>query len=107
MLAYLRQDPLPNEAFIYERIGEDGKRIVRLVREQALHGPSTTRSKLTLRSIVRHLRELLISTGTRREGQACAGARTIPHELRTGEVRHVRPLLTETSHGERGLRRRR
>lgn len=29
MLSYLRQDPLPNEAFVYKRIGEEGRNIVR------------------------------------------------------------------------------
>ena len=28
ILAYLRQDPLPNESFIYERIGQEGRNIV-------------------------------------------------------------------------------
>lgn len=33
MLNFLRQDPLPNEKFIYERIGEEGRQLVK-----ALHG---------------------------------------------------------------------
>lgn len=33
MLKYLQQDPLPNEAFVYERIGEEGRQLVK-----ALHG---------------------------------------------------------------------
>ncbi len=34
MLDYLRQNPLPNEVFIYERIGEEGRNIVRLLGAQ-------------------------------------------------------------------------
>jgi SAM-dependent methyltransferase len=34
MLGYLRQDPLPNETFVYERIGEEGRQLVK-----ALHKP--------------------------------------------------------------------
>jgi SAM-dependent methyltransferase len=33
MLDYLRQNPLPNETFVYERIGEEGRQLVK-----ALHG---------------------------------------------------------------------
>jgi predicted SAM-dependent methyltransferase len=32
MLAYLRQDPLPNENFVYARIGEEGRNMVRAIR---------------------------------------------------------------------------
>ena len=32
MLEYLRQNPLPNETFVYERIGEEGRNIVRGLR---------------------------------------------------------------------------
>jgi SAM-dependent methyltransferase len=34
MLDYLRQNPLPNEAFVYERIGEEGRQLVRTLRGQ-------------------------------------------------------------------------
>jgi predicted SAM-dependent methyltransferase len=34
MLHYLRQNPLPNEAFVYERIGEEGRQLVKALRQQ-------------------------------------------------------------------------
>ncbi|MCZ6874421.1 MAG: methyltransferase type 11 [bacterium] len=34
MLTYLRHDPLPNEAFVYARIGEEGRSLVRALRRQ-------------------------------------------------------------------------
>jgi predicted SAM-dependent methyltransferase len=34
MLTYLSQVPLPNEAFVYERIGEEGRNIVNLLAQQ-------------------------------------------------------------------------
>ena len=37
MLDYLRQDPLPNETFVYERIGEEGRQLVRALRKQGSH----------------------------------------------------------------------
>lgn len=33
MLDYLRQNPIPNEAFVYGRIGEEGRNLVRQLRE--------------------------------------------------------------------------
>lgn len=35
---YLRQNPLPNEAFVYERIGEEGHQLVKALRQQDSHG---------------------------------------------------------------------
>ncbi len=35
MLDYLRQDPLPNESFVYERIGEEGRQLVKALCSQA------------------------------------------------------------------------
>jgi SAM-dependent methyltransferase len=34
MLDYLRQNPLPNETFVYERIGEEGRQLVKTLRQQ-------------------------------------------------------------------------
>ncbi len=34
MGAYLRQDPIPNEAFVYERIGQEGRELVSMIRSQ-------------------------------------------------------------------------
>ncbi len=38
MLDYLRQNPIPNEAFIYGRIGEEGRNLVRQLREPSSGG---------------------------------------------------------------------
>jgi predicted SAM-dependent methyltransferase len=35
MVDYLRQDPLPNEAFVYERIGEEGRELVKALRSSS------------------------------------------------------------------------
>jgi len=37
MLAYLRQNPIPNEAFVYSRIGEEGKQIVKTLKQPIRH----------------------------------------------------------------------
>ena len=37
MLDYLRQNPLPNEAFVYERIGEEGHQLVKALQWQDSH----------------------------------------------------------------------
>lgn len=37
MLKYLQQDPLPNEAFVYERIGEEGRQLVKVLRNHGKH----------------------------------------------------------------------
>jgi hypothetical protein len=34
MLAYLRQNPIPNESFVYAQIGEEGRELVRALRQQ-------------------------------------------------------------------------
>src|SRR6266852_88962 len=36
MLSYLSQSPLPNEDFVYERIGEEGRNIIRMLKEQSI-----------------------------------------------------------------------
>jgi hypothetical protein len=37
MLDYLSQSPLPNEDFVYKRIGEEGRNMVRVLREQPIN----------------------------------------------------------------------
>jgi SAM-dependent methyltransferase len=37
MVDYLRQNPLPNETFVYERIGEAGRQLVKVLRKQGSH----------------------------------------------------------------------
>jgi predicted SAM-dependent methyltransferase len=61
ILDYLRQDPLPNESFVYERIGEEGRQLVKALRQQDTHlrrsflaSPTKLRSRLrSLRGIVK------------------------------------------------------
>jgi SAM-dependent methyltransferase len=40
MLTYLRQDPLPNQDFVYERIGEEGRQLVQALRQPGSPGQS-------------------------------------------------------------------
>ncbi|MEP7309080.1 MAG: methyltransferase domain-containing protein [Acidobacteriota bacterium] len=44
MVQYLSQDPLPNEAFVYDRIGEQGREIVAAIRSarRPAHSPKAT-----------------------------------------------------------------
>jgi hypothetical protein len=51
MIDYLRQDPLPNETFVYERIGEEGRQLVK-----ALHKPEGD-GKRSLRAFFHKLRK--------------------------------------------------
>lgn len=48
MLNYLRQNPLPNEGFVYARIGEEGRQLVRALQKQdgseQAHPPVPVRS---------------------------------------------------------------
>lgn len=37
MLDYLRQNPLPNETFVFERIGEEGRQLVKVLRQSESH----------------------------------------------------------------------
>lgn len=55
MADYLRQNPLPNEAFVYERIGEMGRQLVATYRKQekSSHLPATP--KLSWRARIRQL----------------------------------------------------
>jgi len=66
MLSYLSQSPVPNEEFVFERIGEEGRNIVRALKEQSMRtfespsllaeGPSPRKAfspLQTLRSAIR------------------------------------------------------
>ena len=58
MLEYLRQDPIPNEAFVYGRIGEEGRETVRQLR--AGNGVSMWGTRVRrLRWRLRHLPGML------------------------------------------------
>lgn len=73
MLAYLRQDPIPNESFIITRIGEEGRHLIQVLRRQNVpvqSNPSTAtnismgfmRRKLypSLKMVKRHLLKLIL-----------------------------------------------
>jgi hypothetical protein len=55
MLAYLRQYPLPNEDFVYNRIGEEGRYLVRALRDC---GSGRRRHSSVLRAFARRLSAL-------------------------------------------------
>jgi len=59
MIDFLRQNPLPNEAFVYERIGEEGRELVNALRNQERHRILTqiTRPDISFR-LRRRLRAL-------------------------------------------------
>ncbi|WP_295438001.1 methyltransferase domain-containing protein [uncultured Thiodictyon sp.] len=52
MLAWLRQDPLPNEAFVYARIGEEGRELVAGLRRGAAPEPQPVASPFVPRRLV-------------------------------------------------------
>ena len=56
MLSYLRQYPLPNEAFVYERIGEEGRSIVRSIKSQAIQQFAVSGWRARLRRLVSRVR---------------------------------------------------
>jgi hypothetical protein len=52
MLAYLRQDPLPNETFVLDRIGQEGRELLDAIRRSApLPPPPASPAPLPLRAI--------------------------------------------------------
>lgn len=71
MLEYLQQDPLPNEAFVYERIGEEGRRLVKALHKQGGSLPTflhkLRRGFRNLPSITKHrIRQCLLGSDDRR-----------------------------------------
>jgi predicted SAM-dependent methyltransferase len=93
MLDFLRQVPLPNEAFVYERIGEEGRQLVNALRhqeERRMAAPVTRqpigiglsrRIGALVGSIRRHLLQLLLGPGGTR-------ALDIGRFRLSGEVHH-------------------
>jgi predicted SAM-dependent methyltransferase len=55
MLEYLRKNPLPNEQFVYERIGHEGREIVESIRS---HVPSKRERPGMVRPVYRRIRAL-------------------------------------------------
>jgi hypothetical protein len=63
MVHYLRQDPLPNEAFVYLRVGEQGRRIVSGVRSRSRtnHGSSRATKRQLLASLRGRARKFILT----------------------------------------------
>jgi SAM-dependent methyltransferase len=51
MLGYLQRDPLPNEAFVLERIGQEGRELLALIRAAVPAAPPAPQAGLTRRVI--------------------------------------------------------
>ena len=86
MKDFLRQDPLPNEAFVYNRIGEEGRQII-----DALHNRSEPKSKakkikLGFSSRLRQRVRALLASMKRRLIQLFLGSNDI-HALEVGRFR--------------------
>lgn len=94
MMDWLRQDPLPNEAFVYNRIGEEGRELVRTLRAgQAQCGEQPP---LSTRQLIKGLRRRIRSWISRFKGRLLAGllgekdlrALAIGRFRLSGEVHH-------------------
>jgi len=72
MLSYLHQYPLPNEAFVYERIGEEGRSIARSIKSQAIQQFAVSGWRIRLRRLVSRVRicltRLLVLVSMGRKG---------------------------------------
>lgn len=87
MLEYLRQDPIPNVDFVYERIGSEGRRIVQRLRETRGPGLHLEAGHVAMRAGA--IREVLWETVRKmrnRLGAACLGGKRF-HALRIGQFR--------------------
>lgn len=51
MLDYLRQNPLPNETFVYERIGEEGRQLVKALHERDNDKRTAGRSPVSMTAL--------------------------------------------------------
>lgn len=71
MLDFLRQQPIPNESFVYERIGEEGREVVEALQRQP--GRSGTRSFRDLLHEVRWRLTTLSTAARRRVPQLALG----------------------------------
>jgi SAM-dependent methyltransferase len=92
MLEYLRRDPLPNEAFVLERIGEEGRELLASIRGAtprtqplAARTGLMRRLRRALRRRVTRLREALV---TKWYGQDALPALAIGKFRLSGEVHH-------------------
>jgi len=90
MLAYLRQRPLPNEAFVLERIGVEGRELLTALRAQDVRRRLAPAA--ALRTLLKGLRSLPVAAG-RLAAQALLGAAgrralAIGRFRLSGEVHH-------------------
>ncbi len=83
MLEYLRQNPLPNETFVYEQIGEEGRQLVNALRGQDSH---SKRSHPTFFYRVQRKLRSLPGIAKRRIAQWLLGA----HDRRSLEIGRFR-----------------
>ena len=67
MLEYLSRSPLPNEAFVYERIGAEGRGIVRALREHSTRNSAPRPAQGGGVSLLKSLRNLLTVPGIMRQ----------------------------------------
>jgi len=56
MLDFLRQNPLPNETFVYERIGEEGRQLVNALRRRDIDRKNSEYDKVTKPAFLHRLR---------------------------------------------------
>jgi predicted SAM-dependent methyltransferase len=92
MMAYLRQDPLPNEAFVIERIGEEGRGLLDVLRRTRQAPPSGRRRSGAARFVAANRRRLgeFVRYGLLRAlfGQGARRALDVGRFRRGGEVHH-------------------
>lgn len=79
MLEYLRRQPLPNEKFVLERIGDEGRQLIDQLRSQ---------TNVTKKSLSRRIREIGSALLNLLIGRKNAQALAIGRFRRGGEVHH-------------------
>lgn len=87
MVNYLRRMPLPNEEFVFERIGDEGRRLVESIRSQDVPAKQPLGNSLAhrWRSTLGTLRDLLLNLVA---GRNAARALAIGQFRLSGEVHH-------------------
>ncbi|MEP6506978.1 MAG: methyltransferase domain-containing protein [Gemmatimonadales bacterium] len=84
MLGFLRQDPIPNEAFVYQRIGEEGRELVEMIRRQPRDQPVSSAPRMSRG--VRHA----ISTIPATAREKLLRALLTPHDQRALDIGRFR-----------------
>jgi predicted SAM-dependent methyltransferase len=72
MAAYLRREPIPNEAFIRERIGEEGRKMIEAARARK-GAPGVPSSQHRASSVVRRVREKIAAMLLGSDGKRAIG----------------------------------